>query len=53
MAERIGRLLEKRGLIERDAQSAWLNVPRLTSTVVQWMLPVRMPRAFAPRGGRG
>jgi carotenoid 1,2-hydratase len=30
-----------------------LNVPRLTSTAVQWMLPVRMPRAFAPRGGRG
>ncbi len=30
-----------------------LNVPRLTSTMVQWMLPVRMPRAFAPRGGRG
>ncbi|MCE2948453.1 MAG: transposase [bacterium] len=25
MAERIGRLLEKRGLIERDAQSAWLS----------------------------
>ena len=25
MAERIGRLLEKRGLIERDAESAWLS----------------------------
>jgi hypothetical protein len=25
MAERIGQLLEKRGLIERDAQSAWLS----------------------------
>jgi hypothetical protein len=25
MAERIGRLLEKRGLIERDEESAWLS----------------------------
>ena len=25
IAERLGRMLEKRGLIERDAESAWLN----------------------------
>lgn len=25
LGERIGRLLEKRGLIEREAQSAWLS----------------------------
>ena len=58
MAERIGRLLEKRGLIERDAQSAWLSgepvqaglrtgsLDELTGHCVTWRI------AAGPRAGQ-
>jgi hypothetical protein len=54
MAERIGRLLEKRGLIERDAESAWLSgepvqagsLDELIGHCITWRI------AVGPRAGQ-
>ena len=53
LAEGIGRLLEKRGLIERDAQPAWLSgeLDELLGHCITWRIaqPCGLPRHVAMR----